>query len=221
MFIGHFAAGFAAKRWAPRVSLGLLITAPLLLDVLWPFYALAGIEHFRIQAGGAPFHTLVFDSYPWSHSLLMAVVYGVLVRALYRWRTGDPRGANMLGALVVSHWILDWVTHDPDLPLWPGGPVTGLGLWRSVPGTVVVESVMFTAGVWLYLGATRSKDRIGAISLWAFLVFIVLLYAVSIVGPPPPVGAERLVSLTAMTFLIVLPIAWWIDKHRAASGFNE
>lgn len=214
MFIGHFAAGFAAKRWAPKVSLGLLILAPLLLDVLWPFYSLAGIERFRIQTGGAPFHTLVFESYPWSHSLLMAVVYGVIMAALYRWRSGDARGANILGALVVSHWVFDWVTHDPDLPLWPGGPTTGLGLWRSVPGTVVVESLLFVAGVWLYLGATRSRDRIGAIALWAFLALIVLLYAISIVGPPPPVGAERLVTLTTMTFLIVLPIAWWIDRHR-------
>ena len=192
----------------------MLVTAPLLLDVLWPFYSLAGIEHFRIQAGGAPFHNLVFESYPWSHSLLMAVVYGGIVAALYRWRSGDARGANVLGVLVVSHWFFDWITHDPDLPLWPGGPTTGLGLWRSVPGTVALESMLFIAGVWLYFGATRSKDRIGTIALWAFLWLTVLLYAVSIVGPPPPLGAERLVSLTAMAFLIVLPIAWWIDKHR-------
>ena len=216
MFIGHFAAGFGAKRWAPRVSLGWLILASLLLDVLWPFYSLAGIERFSIQAGGAPFHNLVFESYPWSHSLLMAVVYGVILAALYRWRTGDARGANVLGVLVVSHWFFDWITHDPDLPLWPGGPTTGLGLWRSTAGTVAVESLVFVAGVWLYRGATRSKDRLGSVALWAFLVLIVLLYAISIVGPPPPLGAERLVSLTAMTFLIVLPIAWFIDKHRTA-----
>jgi len=214
MFLGHFAAGFGAKRWAPRVSLGWLILAPLLLDVLWPFYSLAGIERFRIQTGGAPFHNLVFESYPWSHSLLMAIVYGVLATALYRWRTGDARGAAILGALVVSHWLFDWVTHDPDLPLWPGGPTTGLGLWRSTYGTVVLESLMFATGVGLYLSATRSRDRVGSIALWAFIVLIALLYAVSLVGPPPPLGAERLVSLTTMTFLVVMPIAWWIDKHR-------
>jgi hypothetical protein len=216
MFIGHFAAGFAAKRWAPKVSLGLLILAPLLLDVLWPFYSLAGIERFRIQTGGAPFHNLVFESYPWSHSLLMAVFYGGVMAALYQWRTGDAGGARVLAALVVSHWVFDWVTHDPDLPLWPGGPTTGLGLWRSVPGTVAVESLLFVIGVGLYLGATRSKDRLGVVALWAFIALIVLLYAISIVGPPPPLGAERLVSLTAMAFLIVLPIAWFIDRHRKA-----
>ena len=196
------------------MSLGWLILAPLLLDVLWPFYSLAGIERFRIQTGGAPFHNLVFESYPWSHSLVMAVLYGGVMAALYQWRTGDARGAKVLAALVVSHWVFDWVTHDPDLPLWPGGPTTGLGLWRSVPGTVAVESLLFVIGVGLYLSATRSKDRIGVVALWAFLGLIVLLYAISIVGPPPPLGAERLVSLTAMAFLIVLPIAWWIDKHR-------
>ena len=93
-----------------------------------------------------------------------------------------PRG-RVLAALVVSHWVFDWVTHDPDLPLWPGGPTTGLGLWRSVPGTVAVESLLFVIGVGLYLSATRSKDRIGVVALWAFLGLIVLLYAISIVGP--------------------------------------
>lgn len=221
MFLGHFAAGFGAKRWAPRVSLGWLILAPLLLDVLWPFYSLAGFERFRIQSGGAPFHNLVFESYPWSHSLLMAIVYGVLMAVLYRWRTGDARGANILGALVVSHWLFDWVTHEPDLPLWPGGPTTGLGLWRSTYGTALVESLMFIAGVGLYLGATRSRDRVGTIAFWAFITLIALLYAVSLLGPPPPVGAERLVSLTTMTFLVVMPIAWWIDRHRSAQAKSE
>ena len=214
MFLGHFAVGLAGKRWAPRVSLGWLILAPFLLDLLWPLYSLAGIERFRIQTGGAPFHNLIFEWYPWSHSLLMALVYGILFALLYRRLTGDARGGLVLGALVVSHWIFDWVTHQPDLPLWPGGPLTGLGLWRSIPGTVVVESLLFVAGIGLYLGVTRARDRIGSAGLWSFLAVLLLLYVMSIIGPPPPMGAERLVSLSVLIGLLLVPLAGWIDRHR-------
>ena len=214
MFIGHFAAGFAGKRWVPKVSLGWLILAPFLLDLLWPLYSLAGIEHFRIQTGGAPFHNLIFDSYPWSHSLLMSVGYAVALAILYGKATGDVRGGRVLGVLVVSHWIFDWVTHDPDLPLWPGGPLTGLGLWRSIPGTVVVELLLFAAGVGLYLGVTRARDRIGSLGLWTFLALLVLLYLLSLIGPSPPMGAERLVSLSVLLGALLVPLAGWIDQHR-------
>ena len=214
MFVGHFAAGFAGKRWAPKVSLGWLILAPFLLDLLWPLYYLAGIERFRIQTGGAPFHNLIFDSYPWSHSLVMSLIYGVALAVLYGKATGDIRGGRVLGVLVVSHWIFDWITHDPDLPLWPGGPLTGLGLWRSIPGTVAAELLLFAAGVGLYLGMTRASDRIGSLGLWTFIAFLVLLYLLSLIGPPPPMGAERLVSLSVLLGALLVPLAGWIDRHR-------
>ena len=74
MFIGHYAVGFASKRAAPRTSLGALIAAALLLDLLWPLFLLAGVETVRIEPGNTAFTPLAFDSYPWSHSLVMAMV---------------------------------------------------------------------------------------------------------------------------------------------------
>jgi membrane-bound metal-dependent hydrolase YbcI (DUF457 family) len=214
MFIGHFAVGFGSKRWAPRASLGLLLLAPVLLDVLWPVFCLLGIERFRIVRSESPFAHLAFDSYPWSHSLLMAAVWGLLLAGLYFWRSGDRRTSMVLALGVVSHWVLDWITHGPDLPLWPGGPKVGLGLWSSVPGTVVVESLMLAVGAWLYFGATRATDRLGAVGPWGYLGVLAALYALSIVGPPPPMGAERLVSIMALVGALLIPLAAWVDGHR-------
>jgi hypothetical protein len=121
----------------------------------------------------------------------------------------------LLAAGVVSHWILDWVTHLPDLPLWPGyGPRLGLGLWNSVAGTVAVESLMLAGGAWLYFSATRARDRIGRLGPWAFLALLAALYVASVAGPPPPVGAERLVSIVALALVLLVPLASWIDSHR-------
>jgi membrane-bound metal-dependent hydrolase YbcI (DUF457 family) len=214
MFVGHFAVGLASKRWAPRTSLGWLLLAPVLLDVLWPVFCLLGIERFRVTPGGNPFLNLTFDWYPWSHSLLMAVVWGGVLGGLWLWRTGDGRVAAVLAIGVVSHWVLDWITHLPDMPLWPGGPLLGLGLWRSVPATFAVESVMLMAGVWLYYGATRSRDGVGSVGAWLFLVLLSTLYAMSIVAPPPAPGSERTIAMVALVGVLLAPLAGWIDHHR-------
>src|SRR5689334_24835524 len=78
MFIGHFAVGFASKRLAPRTSLGLLMAAPLFLDLLWPILLLANVEHARGDASRSPFLRMVLYDYPWSHSLLMCVAWSAL-----------------------------------------------------------------------------------------------------------------------------------------------
>ena len=128
MFIGHFAVAFAAKRIAPRVSLGSAFFAAQLLDLLWPTLLLLGVERVQLAPAGAPV-PLLFEHYPVSHSLVAAIGWGVLVAALhFTWRRG-ARGALVLAALVVSHWLLDLLVHLPDLPLSPGGAARlGLGL---------------------------------------------------------------------------------------------
>ena len=120
MFIGHDACSFAAKRAMPRVNLGLLIAAPNLLDLLWPIFLLLGIEHVRVQQGPTPFLNLDFYDYPWSHSLLMSIVWSLLFAIGYWLFTRNRSGAVMVGLLVVSHWVIDFISHVPDLPLWPG-----------------------------------------------------------------------------------------------------
>lgn len=219
MFIGHFAVGFAAKRWAREAPLGVLLLAPLLLDVLWPVFCLIGIEQYRILPNGGPFTRLEFTSYPWSHSLVMSIVWGLLLGGLWRLRGGRRSTAVLLGALVASHWVLDWLTHLPDLPLWPPqGPLLGLGLWKSEAGTIIVESLMLAGGAGLYFSVTRATGHIGRIAPWAYLALLATLYVASVAGPPPPVGAERLVSIVALFFVLLVPLASWIDAHRKATG---
>jgi len=120
MFVGHTAIALAAKTRTPRVSLGWLVAAAFGLDLLWPIFLLAGIEQVSIVPGATAFNPLVFDSYPWSHSLLMACVWGLCAAGVARWIGTSNGVAGLIGAVLVSHWILDWVSHVPDLPLWPG-----------------------------------------------------------------------------------------------------
>ena len=163
MFIGHFGIALAAKRAAPRTSLGVLVAAAQLLDLIWPPLVLAGIEKVRIEPGNTRFTPLDFESYPWSHSLLMAALWSIVAAAAYWAAKRYRRGALVIGLAVFSHWLLDFITHRPDLPLYPGSRVyAGLGLWNSVPATIIVEGAIFALGVWLYAASTRSKDKYGS-----------------------------------------------------------
>ena len=213
MFLGHPATGFAAKRVAPQISLGTLFLAPLLLDLIWPVFLLLGIEHVRIDPGNTAVTPLDFYDYPWTHSLLMAAVWGLILGGIYVVAKRDSRGALIVGALVVSHWVLDFIAHRPDLPLYPGGPKFGLALWNSVPGTVGVEGLLFLGGVAIYATTTRRRDRIGSIALWVLVVFFAAIYAANLTSPPPP-DAKAIAMVGLLQWLFPL-WGWWIDRHRA------
>ena len=165
MFIGHFGLGFGAKKAAPAVSLGTLFIASQFADLLWPTLVLLGIERVEIQPGATAMTPLDFVSYPWSHSLEALCLWGVVFGGAYvAVRRARISAAVTLALLVVSHWVLDYVTHRPDMPLTVSGATrVGLGLWFSVPGTLIVEFLVFGGGLAFYVRTTAARDRIGSI----------------------------------------------------------
>ena len=211
MFIGHYGIALAAKKLAPRASLGTLFFAAVLVDLAWPTLLLAGIEGARIDAslGGAT--PIVFSHYPWTHSLLAVCVWALaLAFAHFAWRR-ERRVALVLGALVVSHWVLDAVVHRPDLLLMPGGHwAIGFGLWRSPVATLIVELGVFAFGVLLYLRATAGARRW---PLAALLICLVAAYVASVFGAPPP-SIEAVAWVGQAQWLIVFA-AFAIDRPGA------
>ena len=213
MFIGHFALGLAAKRAVPGVSLALLFAAAQLADLLWPIFLAIGLEQVRIDPGNTAFTPFDFVRYPFSHSLALLIVWGLVfgwIAAARRWHV-----FAVVFTLVVSHWVLDYVTHRPDMPLYPGGPKVGLGLWNSVPATLAVEVPLYLAGLWIYLRATRPRDAIGRWSFGLLAATLLLTYVGNFAGPPPPsVTAVWIVGIAGS--VIFLAWAWWADRHRDA-----
>ena len=166
MFLGHFAMAYGAKHLAPRASLGTLFAAAQLPDVVWPWLVIGGVEHATIAPGDTAFTPLRFDSYPVSHSLVTVALWGAAFGAVHFWRQRRRLDAVVLALLAVSHWLLDFVSHRPDMPLWPDGPKVGLGLWNSVAATIAVELLLFAGGLWLCVSATRPRDGLGR---WGFV----------------------------------------------------
>jgi len=213
MFLGHFAVGFASKKFAPRTNVAVLIASACFLDVLWPVFILLGWEQVRIQPGDTRYTPLDFVSYPWSHSLLMSMVWATAFAVVYYLIARYRAGAIAVWIGVVSHWVLDWISHRPDMPLYPGGPLVGLGLWNSVGWTMTVELFLFFMGLWLYVQATRARDRIGHYGFAAYAGLLLLFdIANRYSDPPPSVAAVAWSGIVAVIVLIAW--AWWFDSHR-------
>lgn len=220
MFLGHFAAALAAKRVVPKVSLGTLFVGAQLADLVWPNLVLAGIEKVEVAPGITAVTPLDFVHYPWSHSLAAVGLWGALFAGgvvSFSPPSERPKGRGVVAAalalLVVSHWILDWISHRPDLPLaFVGERAFGLGLWQSRPWTLAVELGLLGAGALLYLRGTRARDRIGASGFWALVGILVAIYLASFFGPPPP--SATVVAISAQGIWLFVLLAWWVDRHR-------
>jgi hypothetical protein len=216
MFIGHFAIGFASKKAAPKASLGALIAAPIFLDMLWPIFLLLGWEQVRIHPGDTKFTPLEFVSYPISHSMVTAIGWSILFAAIYWTARKYKRGAIVVAIGVFSHWILDVISHRPDMPIAPGMNLkVGLSLWNSVAATCVVEATMFVLGLWIYSAMTQPRDRIGRFGYLAYVVFLAIMYVANIFSPPPP----SVHTLAVFSLLLWLFPVWaaWFDAHRSVA----
>jgi len=219
MFIGHFAVALGAKRYAPQTSLAMLVAAAQLADLLWPVFLALGLEHVRFNPDASPFLRLDFVDYPYSHSLLALIVWGLVLGGVYRAITGKTRAPWIIAGLVVSHWGLDVATHNRDMPLYPGSITVGLGLWNSVPATLIVETILYAIGLWIYIRRTRARDAIGRWAFAAFAVFLIVAYAASLGSLPPSLQALYLSAIAGAAVLLLW--CWWADEHRAAVAAPE
>lgn len=214
MFIGHAAVALAAKPLAPRINLGLALVAAYWVDLVWPVFLLTGIEQVRIDPGNTAFTPLDFVHYPWTHSFAAAIAWSLLFGLAFA-RIGRREGI-LLGLLVFSHWVLDALSHRPDLPLWPGSEtMVGLGLWNSVPATLAVELSMFAIGVAIYARVATARDRAGFLAFWGLIAFLLIAYFANAFGPPPP-GVQAIAIVGVVSGPVFGLWAWWADRHRGA-----
>jgi hypothetical protein len=216
MFVGHLGAGLAAKRMAPRLSLGALFLAAMLLDVLLWIFVLLSLEQVHVPANFGEVHYLTF-TFPYSHGLIASLSWSAAAFGVARVGGWNARAGVVVAATVFSHFLLDALVHVVGLPvLGPGSYRLGLGLWRHTGLALAVECVIGGLGWWIYLGSPRAAR--GA-ARWGLGGAVALCAVLTVAGglattPPPSAGAMAATSLSAIGLLSA--VASWLDPRDAA-----
>jgi hypothetical protein len=213
MFIGHFGTAFAAKKIDQKPSLGTLLFASQFVDLLWPVFILMGIEIVKIEPGNTAFTPLNFIYYPFSHSLLAAIFWSLVFGFVYYIIKKNVRTSVLLGVLVVGHWMLDFIVHRADLPLVPWSNYkVGLGLWNSLPLTIIIEGLIFLTGAWMYISVVKTNNKRAFYRIWGLLIFLVVIYINNIFAGPPP--SDKAIGLVGLSQWIIIAWGYWIDKVK-------
>ncbi len=216
MFAGHVGAALAIGRAERRVNVGAFIFASVLLDfVLW-LLVLVGWESVTIPANFSSTHQPEFV-FPYSHGLLASIGWSALAGvATYLWyprlKQAKVRAAVLVAAAVFSHWLLDALVHQPELPIAGTGSMkVGLGLWHSMPVALAVEAFIAMAGLYLFVsGARLSRARKVWFSMLSLLILALTVVGMTVAPPPPSVVAMAASSLG--TIAVVCVLAWWLGR---------
>ena len=213
MFIGHFGPALAAKKIDNKPSLGTLFFASQFIDLLWPIFLLLGIESVKIDPGNTAFTPLDFIYYPFSHSFLGVLIWSVVFGVVYFLIKKKIKSSILLGALVLSHWILDLITHRPDLPVtFSNEAKMRFGLWNSIALTMIIEGLIFIIGAYLYIKTTKATNKRGKAILWSLLIFLSIIYILNVFGPPPP--SEDSIAVVGLSLWLLVAWGYWTDRNR-------
>lgn len=214
MFIGHYGVALAAAAHPRAPRLPVLIAASQLVDLGFFTLMLAGVERMRIEPGATAMNPMDLYFMPYTHSLLGSAVwalgFGLLVGAIMRSRVGGL----IAGAVVISHWLLDFLTHRPDLGLLGDSDKVGLGLWNHPVAAIPLELALVGIGFALYARATRPARPSGRWSLWVFAALLLIMQAIDWFGPKPTRIDATLPLQALAAYGVAIALAWWVGTTR-------
>ncbi len=216
MFVGHYAASLALKKFETRASLGVLFLAVQLADILFFPFVLLGIERINIIENYTQSTHFQLEYMPYTHSLVGALLWSLAAYALFRWIIVKKQGvALVVGIAVFSHWVFDLVVHTPDLPLWSDtSPKLGFGLWNNAIATYTLEAVLLIGATWLYLKSTSATTKGGKYGMGVFVVFLLLVNIMNIFGPLQGDSQLAMAISALAAYFLFAAIAFWLDKKR-------
>ncbi|MBU6373470.1 MAG: hypothetical protein KJS97_12155 [Alphaproteobacteria bacterium] len=214
MFVGHYGPALALAGGRKGPSLAVACVAVQLVDFAWSGALLAGIEHARVVPGFTALSPLDLYDMPYTHALASAFAWAAGAALLYGVVTRAWVAAALVGVCVISHWLLDWVVHKPDLILW-GDVKVGLGLWDAPAAGVAAEFGVLALGFVAYMTRTAPKSRLGAVAPWAFFALLAAMAVINWLGPTPPDSAAVAMSALAV-YVLTAVLAAGLDRVRTA-----
>jgi hypothetical protein len=216
MFVGHYAASFALKKFEKRASLGILFLAVQFVDILFFPFVLLGIERINIIENYTPSTHFQLEYMPFTHSLVGSILWAAAAYGLFRWvLVKDKAIALVVAIAVLSHWFIDLLVHTPDLPLLTDESTKfGLGIWDNAIATYVLEAALLLGALWLYLKSTTPLSKGGKYGMVVFVAFMLLMNIGNVFGPLQT-DSKVVMSVSALAaYFLFAAIAFWLDKKR-------
>src|SRR5438876_6662076 len=226
MFVGHYSVAFAAKSHKNKIPLWVLFVAVQFLDYIWATLVLLGIEKLRVIkdfTAGSMLHSYF---HPYSHSLITAIAWSVLAALVYKplcsWLgyTYTKSAALIVGLAVFSHWILDFIAHPRDLPIYDNTWKVGLGLWNYRAPEFALEIALIAGGIILYL-ARNVMPLIRKIAVIVFGIALVVVQIGDTFVPRTPLTAKATAMGVWMFYTLFVLVAFLVEKIRSPKQVNE
>jgi hypothetical protein len=219
MFVGHYAASLALKKFETRASLGVLFLAVQLVDIVFFPLVLLGVERMNLIENFTESTHFELVYMPYTHSLLAAVLWAGAAYGLFRWVVVKKNSVAVVVALAVfSHWVFDLLVHTPDLPLWSDTSLKlGFGLWNNAVATYTLEAIILIAALWLYLGSTSATSTIGKYGMSVFVIILLLANIGNIFGPFQGDNKLTAASVTLTFYFLIAGVAFWLDRKRESN----
>jgi len=218
MFVGHYGIAFAARGVEKRLPLWAYFIAVQWVDILWTVLVFFGVERVHVEPGVNPSGPLVFDYYPYTHSLMAAIGWAAVAYGLFRFLLARGQGsqlaAGMLGLCVFSHWMLDLVVHLPDLPLVDESRKVGLGLWYHPMLELAVELVLLFGGLAFYFARSPRLTKARKATLLIFCLVMTAFQLAGSFGPPPP--SIRIMAVSGLVLYLGFAVVAWLVERQSA-----
>ncbi len=217
MFVGHYAASLALKKFEKRASLGVLFLAVQFVDILFFPFVLLGIERMNIVENFTQSTHFELEYMPYTHSLLATLIWVGAAYTVFRWMIVKRNSVALVVALAVfSHWLFDLFVHTPDLPLWNDTSLKlGFGLWNNAIATFALEGVLLLSALWLYLRSTSATTAVGKYGMGVFVVFLLFVNVVNIFGPPMGDNKWGPAIFALTSYFLFAAVAFWLDTRRS------
>ena len=217
MFVGHYAASLALKKFEKRASLGVLFLAVQFVDILFFPFVLLGVERVNIVENFTQSTHFELEYMPYTHSLLGSLLWAGAAYAVFRWLIVKKHSVAVVVALAVfSHWLFDLLVHTPDLALWSdASPKFGFGLWNNAVATFTLEAGLLLSALWLYLRSTSATTTVGKYGMGVFVFFLILVNVGNIFGPPMGDNKFGLAIFALTSYFLFAAVAFWLDTKRS------
>lgn len=211
MFIGHFAPAFIARGItdeAPR--LGTLFIAAQLVDWAFFTFAMVGIENLRLVPGITAMNPMDLYHMPYTHSLLGCLAWAIGLGAVIALVSRNMVAATWGAVVVLSHWLLDFIVHRPDLTIAGGDTRYGLGLWNAPSIEMPLEIGLVVLAYAYYIRRTKGP----LVPPLILLATLLLFQAIDWFGAKPAQAGIGMSLMALLTFAILTAMAFWVQSTR-------